>query len=149
MLTYNKSKMGHNDTKNCKMTTHCNKHVSSTHRKMMSFYCTKGKFDYISVGECSFQATKYADSGFCPRMEEPEGTFLLHLHQQKSLVNIRCKTLISRTHQRAMSAEQITGLKFKKRRRLKKGHLDTCSPCMDSGSVTNRPVSTSLSWFQH
>ena len=63
--------MGHNNMKqNFKMTTRCNKYFSPTHRKIMSFYCIKEKFDYTSVGEYSSQTTKDADSGFCSRMEE-------------------------------------------------------------------------------
>lgn len=79
--------MGHNNMKqNFKLTTRCNKYFSSAHRKIMSFYCIKEKFDYTSVGEYSSQTTKDADSGFCSRMEE-------NISTTKILVNIKFVTI--------------------------------------------------------
>lgn len=124
---------------NFKLTTRCNKYFSSAHRKIMSFYCIKEKFDYTSVGEYSSQTTKDADSGFCSRMEE-------NISTTKKLGEHQICDYFQ-THQRATDAEQITGLKFKKRLCLNRADLDTCSPCVDA--LTKHPASTRLSWSQH
>lgn len=133
---------------NFKMTAHCNKYLSSTPTEITSFMCIKQKFYCLSVGEYSFQKQKMqipASAPGCKAARNISPTLTTKKLGEHQIYDC----LFFWTHQRAMSAEQITGLQFKKRRWLKRGDLDTRSPCVDAGSVTNHPGLTTLPRSQH